>query len=122
MNKIEELEKQLKEEMSKIQVNLKEKCKWAVGKYVKYNDYLITRIDDIYHIPMLSKNGYTDDLKPDDFIFVNGTVVRYSVNSNCYSLAKERIQVQIKDIIDMPDGEFENLAERLFNEAKKNLL
>lgn len=68
---------------------------------------------------MFSKNGYTTDLKPDDFIFVNGTVVRYSVNSNCYSLAKERIQVQIKDIIDMPDGEFENLVERLFNEAKK---
>ena len=36
MNKIEELEKQLKEEMSKIQVNLKEKYKWIVGKYVKY--------------------------------------------------------------------------------------
>jgi len=79
-------------------------------------------IKHIHHIPMFSKNGYTTDLKPDDFIFVNGTVVRYSVNSNCYSLAKERIQVQIKDIIDMPDGEFENLVERLFNEAKKNLL
>lgn len=116
MNKIEELEKQLKEEMSKIQVDLKEKYKWIVGKYAKYNDSFITRIDDIHHIPMFSKNGYTTDLKP------NGTVVRYSVNSNCYSLAKERIQVQIKDIIDMPDGEFENLVERLFNEAKKNLL
>ena len=103
MNKIEELEKQLKEEMSKIQVNLKEKHKWIVGKYVKYNDSLIARIDDIHHIPMLSKNGYTNYLKSDDFIFVNGTVVRYSVNSNCYSLAKERIQVQIKDIIDMPE-------------------
>lgn len=31
MNKIEELEKQLKEEMSKIQVDLKEKYKWIVG-------------------------------------------------------------------------------------------
>lgn len=122
MNKIEGLEKQLKEEMSKIQVDLKEKYKWIVGKYAKYNDSFITRIDDIHHIPMFSKNGYTTDLKPDDFIFVNGTVVRYSVNSNCYSLAKERIQVQIKDIMDMPDGEFENLVERLFNEAKKNLL
>lgn len=108
MNKIEELEKQLNEEISKIQVNLKEKHKWIVGKYVKYNDSLIARIDDIHHIPMLSKK--------------NGTVVRYSVNSNCYSLAKERIQVQIKDIIDMPDEEFENLVERLFSEAKKNLL
>nr|UWF95083.1 MAG: hypothetical protein [Bacteriophage sp.] len=122
MNKIEELEKQLKEEMSKIQVDLKEKYKWIVGKYAKYNDSFITRIDDIHHIPIFSENSYTSDLKPDDFIFVNGTVVRYSVNSNCYSLAKERIQVQIKDIIDMPDGEFENLVERLFNEAKKNLL
>ena len=122
MNKIEELEKQLNEEISKIQVNLKEKHKWIVGKYVKYNDSLIARIDDIHHIPIFSENSYTSDLKPDDFIFVNGTVVRYSVNSNCYSLAKERIQVQIKDIIDMPDGEFENLVERLFNEAKKNLL
>lgn len=122
MNKIEELENQLKEEVDRVQANLKEKYKWVVGKYVKYNDYFITRIDDMYHIPMLTKNGYTDDLKPDDFIFVNGTVVRYSVNSNCYSLAKEKIQVQIKDIIDMPDGEFENLVERLFNEAKKNLL
>lgn len=37
MNKIEELEKQLKEEMSKIQVDLKEKYKWIVGKYAKYN-------------------------------------------------------------------------------------
>lgn len=122
MNKIEELEKQLKEEMSKIQVDLKEKYKWIVEKYAKYNDSFITRIDDIHHIPIFSENSYTSDLKPDDFIFVNGTVVRYSVNSNCYSLAKERIQVQIKDIIDMPDGEFENLVERLFNEAKKNLL
>lgn len=60
--------------------------------------------------------------RPSILFFVNGTIVRYSVNSNCYSLAKERIQVQIKDIIDMPDGEFENLVERLFNEAKKNLL
>lgn len=109
-------------EMSKIQVDLKEKYKWIVGKYAKYNDSFITRIDDIHHIPIFSENSYTSDLKPDDFIFVNGTVVRYSVNSNCYSLAKERIQVQIKDIIDMPDGEFENLVERLFNEAKKNLL
>ena len=47
MNKIEELEKQLKEEMSKIQVDLKEKYKWIVGKYAKYNDSFITRIDDI---------------------------------------------------------------------------
>lgn len=109
MNKIEELEKQLNEEISKIQVNLKEKHKWIVGKYVKYNDSLIARIDDIHHIPMLSKNGYTNYLKSDDFIFVNGTVVRYSVN-------------RIKDIIDMPDEEFENLVERLFSEAKKNLL
>lgn len=31
MNKIEKLEKQLKEEMSKMQVNLKEKYKWIVG-------------------------------------------------------------------------------------------
>lgn len=68
MNKIEELENQLKEEVNKIQVNLKEKCKWIVGKYVKYDDSLIIRIDDIYHIPMLSKNGYTDDLKPDNII------------------------------------------------------
>jgi hypothetical protein len=56
-------------------------------------------------------------MKQGDVICENG----YSVNSNCYSLAKERIQVQIKDIIDMPDGEFENLVERLFNEAKKEL-
>lgn len=62
MNKIEELEKQLKEEMSKIQVDLKEKYKWIVGKYAKYNDSFITRIDDIHHIPMFSKNGYTTDL------------------------------------------------------------
>lgn len=55
MNKIEELEKQLKEEMSKIQVDLKEKYKWVVGKYAKYNDSFITRIDDIHHIPMFSK-------------------------------------------------------------------
>ena len=57
MNKIEELEKQLKEEMSKIQVDLKEKYKWIVGKYAKYNDSFITRIDDIHHIPMFSKNA-----------------------------------------------------------------
>ena len=55
MNKIEELEKQLNEEISKIQVNLKEKHKWIVGKYAKCNDSFITRIDDIHHIPMFSK-------------------------------------------------------------------
>lgn len=122
MNKIEELENQLKEEVSKMQVNLKEKYKWIVGKYVKHNDSFITRIDDIHHIPIFSENGYTSDLKPDDFIFINGTSVRYYVKSNCYSLAKERIQIQMKDIIDISDEEFENMVERLFNEAKKNLL
>lgn len=122
MNKIEELENQLKEEASKIQVNLKEEFKWIVGKYVKHNDSFITRIDSIHHIPIFSKNGYTSDLKPDDFIFINGTSVRCYIENNRYSLVKERIQVQIKDIIDMPDGEFENLVEQMFNEAKKNLL
>lgn len=82
-----------------------------------------------------------DKMKQGDVIYKNGVellvVLSYDHNepckgcffyedkacgSNCYSLAKERIQVQIKDIIDMPDGEFENLVERLFNEAKKNLL
>ena len=123
MNKIEELEKQLKEEMSKIQVDLKEKYKWIVGKYAKYNDSFITRIDDIHHIPIFSENSYTSDLKPDDSIYINGTVAHCDVKNNYYSLSKdENIQVQAKDVIDIPDGEFENMVERLFNEAKKNLL
>lgn len=38
------------------------------------------------------------------------------------SLAKHKnIQIKIRNIIE-PDDEFENLVERLFNEAKKNLL
>lgn len=122
MNKIEELEAQLMAERIKVQIDLKEKYKWVIGKYVKHDDSFMIRIDDICHVHTSCMNGYADNLEPDDSIYINGTVVRYSVNSNCYSLAKERIQVQIKDIIDMPDGEFENLVERLFNEAKKNLL
>lgn len=120
---MKKLEKQLKEEMSKMQVNLKEKYKWIVGKYVKYNDSFITRIDDIHHIPIFSENSYTSDLKPDDSIYINGTVAHCDVKNNYYSLSKdENIQVQAKDVIDIPDGEFENMVERLFNEAKKNLL
>lgn len=113
------------EETYKIILKTIKKIEKECQKYVIWDTVHVMLKDDgelIHHIPMFSKNGYTTDLKPDDFIFVNGTVVRYSVNSNCYSLAKERTQVQIKDIIDMPDGEFENLVERLFNEAKKNLL
>lgn len=52
-----------------------------------------------------------------------GTVAHCDVKNNYYSLSKdENIQVQAKDVIDIPDGEFENMVERLFNEAKKNLL
>lgn len=64
-----------------------------------------------------------DNLEPDDSIYINGTVAHCDVKNNYYSLSKgENIQVQAKDVIDIPDGEFENMVERLFNEAKKNLL
>jgi hypothetical protein len=123
MNKIEELEAQLMAERIKIQIDLKEKYKWVIGKYVKHGDSFMIRIDDICHIHTSCMNGYADNLEPDDSIYINGTVANCDVKNNYYSLSKgENIQVQAKDIIDIPDGEFENMVERLFNEAKKNLL
>ena len=47
MNKIEELENKLKEEKNKMQANLKENYKWVVGKYVKFDEYSIMRIDNL---------------------------------------------------------------------------
>lgn len=110
-------------ERIRIQIDLKEKYKWVIGKYVKHDDSFIIRIDDICHIYTSCMNGYADNLEPDDSIYINGTVANCDVKNNHYSLSKgENIQVQEKDIIDIPDGEFENLVERLFSEAKKNLL
>lgn len=81
------------------------------------------RIDDICHVHTSCMNGHADNLEPDDSIYINGTVAHCDVKNNHYSLSKgENIQVQAKDVIDIPDGEFENMVERLFNEAKKNLL
>lgn len=123
MNKIEELEAQLMAERIKVQIDLKEKYKWIIGKYVKHDDSFMIRIDDICHVHTSCMNGYADNLEPDDSIYINGTVAHCDVKNNYYSLSKdENIQVQAKDVIDIPDGEFENLVERLFNEAKKNLL
>lgn len=116
MNKIEELENKSKEEKSKMQANLKENYKWVVGKYVKFDEYSIMRIDNIRYIPI---NTVEDYYKA---IYVDGPVAHYNVEDNYYSLAKHKnIQIKIRNIIE-PDGEFENLVERLFNEAKKNLL
>lgn len=47
MNKIEELENKLKEEKNKMQANLKENYKLVVGKYVKFDEYSIMRIDNL---------------------------------------------------------------------------
>lgn len=52
MNKIEELENKLKEEKNKMQANLKENYKWVVGKYVKFDEYSIMRIDNLRYIPI----------------------------------------------------------------------
>ena len=41
MNKIEELEAQLMAERIKVQIDLKEKYKWVIGKYVKHDDSFI---------------------------------------------------------------------------------
>ena len=37
MNKIEELEARLMAERIKVQIDLKEKYKWVIGKYVKHH-------------------------------------------------------------------------------------
>ena len=123
MNKIEEPENKLKEERSKMQANLKENYKWVVGKYVKFDESFIMRIDNLCYILINTiEDYYKNELDPNDAIYVDGTVVYYNVEDNCYSLAKyKNIQIKIKNIIE-PDGEFENMVERLFNEAKKNLL
>lgn len=123
MNKIEELENQLKEERSKMQANLKENYKWVVGKYVKFDESFIMRIDNLCYILINTiEDYYKNELDPNDAIYVDGTVAHYNVEDNYYSLAKHKnIQIKIKNIIEL-DGEFENMVERLFNEAKKNLL
>lgn len=123
MNKIEELENKLKEEKNKMQANLKENYKWVVGKYVKFDEYFIMRIDNLRYIPINTvEDYYKNELDPNEAIYVDGTVAHYNVEDNYYSLAKHKnIQIKIRNIIE-PDGEFENLVERLFNEAKKNLL
>lgn len=123
MNKIEELENQLKEERSKMQANLKENYKWVVGKYVKFDESFIMRIDNLCYILINTiEDYYKNELDPNDAIYVDGTVAHYNVEDNYYSLAKHKnIQIKIKNIIEL-DGKFENMVERLFNEAKKNLL
>lgn len=68
MNKIEELEAQLMAERIKVQIDLKEKYKWVIGKYVKHNDSFMIRIDDICHVHTSCMNGYADNLEPDDSI------------------------------------------------------
>lgn len=123
MNKIEELENKLKEERSKMQANLKENYKWVVGKYVKFDESFIMRIDNLCYILINTIEDYCkNELDPNNAIYVDGTVAHYNVEDNYYSLAKHKnIQIKIKNIIE-PDGEFENIVKRLFNEAKKNLL
>ena len=123
MNKIEELENKLKEEKNKMQANLKENYKWVVGKYVKFDEYSIMRIDNLRYIPINTvEDYYKNELDPNEAIYVDGPVAHYNVEDNYYSLAKHKnIQIKIRNIIE-PDDEFENLVERLFNEAKKNLL
>ena len=123
MNKIEEMENKLKEEKSKMQANLKENYKWVVGKYVKFDESSIMRIDNLRYIPINTiEDYYKNELDPNDAIYVDGLLTHYNVEDNYYSLAKHKnIQIKIRNIIE-PDDEFENLVERLFNEAKKNLL
>lgn len=106
-----------------MQANLKENYKWVVGKYVKFDEYSIMRIDNLRYIPINTvEDYYKNELDPNDAIYVDCTVAHYNVEDNYYSLAKHKnIQIKIRNIIE-PDGEFENLVERLFNEAKKNLL
>lgn len=71
---------------------------------------------------IITEDYYKNKLDPNEAIYVDGPVAHYNVEDNYYSLAKHKnIQIKIRNIIE-PDGEFENLVERLFNEAKKNLL
>lgn len=113
MNKIEELENKLKEEKNKMQANLKENYKWVVGKYVKFDEYSIMRIDNLRYIPINTvEDYYKNELDPNEAIYVDGPVAHYNVEDNYYSLAKHKnIQIKIRNIIE-PDGEFENLVER----------
>ena len=60
MNKIEELEAQLMAERIKVQIDLKEKYKWVIGKYVKHDDSFMIRIDDICHVYTSCMNGYAE--------------------------------------------------------------
>lgn len=89
MNKIEELEAQLMAERIKVQIDLKEKYKWVIGKYVKHDDSFMIRIDDICHVHTSCMNGYADNLEPDDSIYINGTVAHCDVKNNYYSLSKD---------------------------------
>lgn len=68
MNKIEELEAQLMAERIKVQIDLKEKYKWVIGKYVKHDDSFMIRIDDICHVHTSCMNGYADNLEPDELL------------------------------------------------------
>lgn len=87
------------------------------------DEYSIMRIDNLRYIPINTvEDYYKNELDPNEAIYVDGPVAHYNVEDNYYSLAKHKnIQIKIRNIIE-PDGEFENLVERLFNEAKKNLL
>ena len=62
MNKIEELENKLKEEKSKMQANLKENYKWVVGKYVKFDESSIMRIDNLRYIPINTIEDYYNSI------------------------------------------------------------
>ena len=75
MNKIEELENKLKEEKNKMQANLKENYKWVVGKYVKFDEYSIMRIDNLRYIPINTvEDYYKNELDPNEAIYVDGSL------------------------------------------------
>ena len=43
-----------------MQANLKENYKWVVGKYVKFDEYSIMRIDNLRYIPINTVEDYEE--------------------------------------------------------------
>lgn len=119
MNKIEELEAQLMAERIKVQIDLKEKYKWVIGKYVKHNDSFMIRIDDICHVHTSCMNGYADNLEPDDSIYINGTVAHCDIRrltGRDLKWEDDPISLKSKSVIDkFPHADIEFYKQKIIN-------
>lgn len=69
-----------------MQANLKENYKWVVGKYVKFDEYSIMRIDNLRYIPINTvEDYYKNELDPNEAIYVDGPVAHlYTVRDGKY--------------------------------------